>query len=84
MPKMDGKKFATCVRKTERYWTDLLIRKGGHRKAKAEQDMVPIIAITAHRDQNMDHYNDAGINDVFEKPVGLNEISQILKQHYFK
>lgn len=79
MPKMDGKKLATCVRKTERYWTDQLIRKGGHRQAKAEQEMVPIIAITAYRDQNMDQYTDAGINDVYEKPVGHTEIGQILK-----
>lgn len=86
MPGMDGYKMAELMRGTQKSWNRALKSRGDNGKAKVTKKYCPIVAITAHRETNVDPIvvKKAKLNQIAEKPIGLAEITALLKKYYFK
>ena len=86
MPVMDGYRMAELMRGTQRSWNRALKTRGDNGRAKVTKKYCPIIAITAHRENNVDPVvvRKAMLNQIALKPIGLVEITAILKKYYFK
>ena len=82
MPKMDGFKVAKVMRATETSWFEALAKKGRLGEAKAKKPC-PIVAVTAHQDYDDSKYEEAGINEICFKPLGIVEAQNLIKKYFF-
>ena len=85
MPGMDGYTMAELMRGTQKGWNRALKDKGPNAAAKKVKKYCPIVAITAHRDNDYNplQIKKAKLNETVFKPVGLVEITALLKTYYF-
>lgn len=54
MPGMDGFEMSAIMRRNERNWKPWLAKQRNFLKAKGEKDHLRVVAITAHREHNVD------------------------------
>lgn len=84
MPEMDGFKLAECIRATEKYY-----ELGYNKKVKSEKPLkrepCQIIAVTGcYEQQNDAKAKKSGMGGVYHKPIGVDEINEILRRFFFK
>jgi len=70
------------MRATENTWFEALAKQGRTGEAKAKK-ACPIVAVTAHQDDDDSKYEEAGIDEICHKPLGIVEAQYLVKKYFF-